>query len=51
MVGNIQIPQNLTDIIEVKVVRKDKVLRDFLVTLLNRVDQLEKRVVELESGS
>lgn len=50
MVDNIQIPQNLTEIFEIKVIRKDKVLRDFLVDLLNRMNKLEKRVAELENG-
>ena len=50
MVGNLQIPQELTDILEIKVVRKDKVLRDFLINLANKVETLENRVKELENA-
>lgn len=47
MVDNIQIPNDVTKIFEIKMT--DKPLRDFLVSLLNRINQLEKRITELES--
>lgn len=49
MADNIQIPSDLTKIVEIKVEDKSDVLRRFLVTLLNKVNQLEDRVKVLES--
>lgn len=45
MADNFQIPNDLTDIIEIK--RKDKPLRDFLVNMQNRINKLEDANVEL----
>jgi len=49
MADNIQIPTDLTKLVEVKVEDKSDVLRRFLITLTNKVNQLEDRVKVLES--
>lgn len=51
MADSLQIPNDLTDIVEIKVIKKDKQLRDFLTDLLIKVNQLEKRIIELENGN
>lgn len=51
MVDSLNIPQNLTKVLEVelKVTDKSDILKRFLTDLLIRVEQLEKRVNTLEN--
>jgi hypothetical protein len=53
MAGNIQIPQNLTDLVDIELVVKQKpeVLTQFLIELTNEIKDLQARVQALENGN
>lgn len=50
MADSLQIPQDLTKILDIKIEDKSNVLRDFLTTLVNKVNQLEKKIEVLENA-
>lgn len=49
MADNIQIPNDLTKLVEIKVEDKSDVLRRFLISILNKVNTLEERIRQLEA--
>ncbi len=51
MADNIQIPSDLTKVLEIKVEDKSNVLRKFLTDLANKVNKLEERIAKLEAAS
>lgn len=50
MVDKLDIPRDLTSIIDVKVINNTDILRRFLVDLLLKINELENRIVELENA-
>lgn len=50
MAGKLDIPQDLTKVLTVEVKDTSSVLRRFLTDLSNKVNDLEKRIQELENA-
>lgn len=51
MADNINIPNDLTKVVNIKVEDNSTVLRKFLIDLTNRVNAQEKRISDLEKAS
>lgn len=49
MAGKTVIPNELTNVMEIKVTDKSAVLKRFLVELAQKVDKLEARIEKLEA--
>jgi len=51
MVGSINIPQDVADIVEIQVTKKNEALFRFLTDVATKMSELEERLEKIENGN